>query len=112
MLTLSRLRLPTSKGRFRFFFLFFFRMQLDTTAGVFPAFFCAVRTLIALLSLPYSLNHLKFHIIDFTMHHYPIVVISVPNKVSVILSRPRGHIQNTYCCFSHWHVGQCVFKLF
>ena len=94
---------------------FFFRMRLDATASIFLAFLCAFRTLIALVSLPYSLNHRNIHIIDFAIHHYLTVVISVPNKVSVILSWPRGHIQNPYCCFFAilvWHVGQCVFKLF
>ena len=71
---------------------FFYRMRLDATAGVCLAFLCAFRTLIALLSLQYSLNHLKIHIIDFTIHDYPTVVISAPNEVSVVLSRPRGQI--------------------
>ena len=70
------------------FFIFFYRMRLDATAGVCLTFLCAFRTLIALLSLQYSPNHLKIHIIDFTMHDYPTVVISAPNEVSVVLSRP------------------------
>ena len=53
------------KGEVSFFF---YRMRLDATAGVCLAFLCAFRTLIALLSLQYSLNHLKIHIIDFTIH--------------------------------------------
>ena len=73
-------------------FFYFYRMRLDATAGVCLAFLCAFRTLIALLSLQYSLNHLKIHIIDFTIHDYPTVVISAPNEVSVVLSRPRGQI--------------------
>ena len=48
-------------------------MRLDATAGVCLAFLCAFQTLIALLSLQYSLNRLKIHIIDFTIHDYPTV---------------------------------------
>ena len=62
---------------------FFYRMQLEATAGVCLVFLCAFQTLIALLSLQYSLNRLKIHIIDFTIHDYPTVVISAPNEVSV-----------------------------
>ena len=44
---------------------FFYRMRLDATAGACLAFLCAFRTLIALLSLQYSLNHLIIIIIIF-----------------------------------------------
>ena len=99
------------KGEVSFFFffflllLFFYCMRLDATAGVYLAFLCAFRTLIALLSLQYSLNHLKIHIIDFTIHDYPTVVISAPNEVSVVLSRPRGQIQIPDCCFPQYSLG-------
>ena len=95
------------KGEVSFFiFLFiFYRMRLDATAGVCLAFPYAFRTLIALLSLQYSLNHLKIHIIDFTIHDYPTVVISAPNEVSVVLSRPRGQIQIPDCCFPQYSLG-------
>ena len=63
-------------------------MRLDATACVCLAFLCAFQTLIALLSLQYSLNRLKIHIIDFTIHDYHTVLTSAPNKVSVVLSRP------------------------
>ena len=82
-----------------------FNFQLDATAGIFLVFLCAFRTLIALLLLPYSLNHLKIHIINFAIHHYPTVIISAPNEVSVILSWSRGHIQNPYCCFLQYSLG-------
>ena len=52
--------------------------------------------------------------IGFAIHHYPTVLTSAPNKVSVVLSQPRGQIQKLYCCFHAIlarHVGQCVFKL-
>ena len=84
---------------------FFNRMWLDTTASVCPAFLCAFQTLITLLSLPYSLHRLKIHIIDFAIHHYPTVVISAPNEVLVILSRPKGQIQTLYCCFLQYSLG-------
>ena len=87
------------------FFLFFYRMRLDATAGVCLVFLCAFQTLIALLSLQYSLNRLKIHIIDFAIHDYPTVVISAPNEVSVVLSRPRGQIQNPDCCFPQYSLG-------
>ena len=64
-----------------------------------------IALLIALLSLLYSLNRLKIHIIDFATHHYPTVVISAPNEVSVILSQLRGQIQNPYCCFPQYSLG-------
>ena len=72
----------------------FFRMRLDATAGACIAFLCAFRTLIALLSLQYYLDRLKIHIIDFTRHHYPTVVISAPNEVSVDLepAKYKPHI--------------------
>ena len=88
-----------------FFFFFFFRMWLDATAGTRFAFLCAFRTLIDLLSLLNYLDRLKIHIIDFTIHHYLTVVITVPNKVSVVLSRPRGQIQTPYCCFPQYSLG-------
>ena len=90
---------------FIYFYLFFYRMRLDATAGVCLAFLCAFRTFIALLSLQYSLNHLKIHIIDFTIHDYPTVVISAPNEVSVVLSRPRGQIQIPDCCLPQYSLG-------
>ena len=93
------------KGEVSFLFYFFYRMRLDATAGVCLAFLCAFRTLIALLSLQYSLNHLKIHIIDFTIHDYPTVVISAPNEVSVVLSRPTGQIQIPDCCFPQYSLG-------
>ena len=94
------------KGEVSFLFNFFFyRMRVDATAGVCLVFLCAFRTFIALLSLQYSLNHLKIHIIDFTIHDYPTVVISAPNKVSVVLSRPRGQIQIPDCCFPQYSLG-------
>ena len=57
------------------------------------------------------LNHLKIHIIDFAIHHYPTVVIS---EVSVFLSQPTGQIQKPYfvSIILALHVGQCVYKLF
>ena len=76
------------KGKVSYFLKTFLSHALDATAGVCLAFLCAFRTLIALLSLQYSLNHLKIHIIDFTIYDYPTVVISVPNEVSVVLSQP------------------------
>ena len=76
------------------FYLFFYLMRLDATAGVCLAFLCAFQTLIDLLSLQYSLNRLKIHIIDFTTHDYRTLVILAPNEVSVVLTRPRGQIQN------------------
>ena len=88
-----------------YYYFFFYRMRLDATAGVCLAFLCAFRTLIALLSLQYSLNHLKIHIIDFTIHDYPTVVISAPNEVSVVLSRSRGQIQIPDCCFPQYSLG-------
>ena len=93
------------KGEVSFLLLFFYRMRLDATAGACLAFLCAFRTLIALLSLQYSLNYLKIHIIDFTIHDYPTVVISAPNEVSVVLSRPRGQIQIPDCCFPQYSLG-------
>ena len=83
----------------------FFRMRLDATAGACIAFLCAFRTLIALLLLQYYLDRLMIHIIDFTIHHYPTVVISAPNEVSAILSQPRGQIQAPYCCFPQYSLG-------
>ena len=81
------------KGDVSFFLLLFFRMRLDSTAGVCLAFLCAFRTLIALLSFQYYLDRLKNHIIDFTIHHYPTVVISAPNEVSVDLeAKYKPHI--------------------
>ena len=81
------------KGEVSIFNIIFYRMRLDATASVCLAFFCAFQTLIALLSLQYSLNPLKIHIIDFTIHDYPTAVISAPNEVSVVLRPPRGQIQ-------------------
>ena len=95
-------------------------MRLDATAGVCLAFLCAFRTLIALLSLQYSLNHLKIHIIDFTIHDYPTVVISAPNEVSVVLSRPslaapdpkRGSGETVYKKFELWNVYWMTFTCY
>ena len=96
------IKIADIKGEVSFFF---YRMRLDATASVCLAFLCAFQTLIALLSLQYSLNRLKIHIIDFTIHNYPTVVISAPNEVSVVLSRPRGQIQNPNCCFPQYSLG-------
>ena len=54
---------------FVFYFVCFFHMQLDATAGVFLAFLCAFRTLTALQDSHHRFCH--------------TVIISAPNEVSV-----------------------------
>ena len=62
-------------------------------------FLCALQTFIALPSLQYLLNRFKIHIIDFAIQHYPTVLISALNEVSVILeAKYKTHINTRLAC--------------
>ena len=78
------------------FFLVFFRMRLDATTSVFPCIPLCIPNIdcpaiASIFSQSPQYSHHRFH------HTSLPYTRNFSTKRS--FSRPRGHIQNPYCCF-------------